>query len=85
MILTEAIALPFYFTGKTVYDVLLSDSLKYSGTGIDLNDGLSAAAKPLYMEIHPNAFATELTRMTAAKIGQRYWIMNWKTALRRNG
>ena len=25
-----------------------------------------------YMEIHPNAFATELSRMIAAKIGQRY-------------
>ena len=24
-----------------------------------------------YIEIHPNAFATELTRMIAAKIGQR--------------
>ena len=31
-----------------------------------------------YIEIHPNAFATELTRMIAAKIGQRYLIMNWK-------
>ena len=28
-----------------------------------------------YIEIHPNAFATELTRMIAAKIGQRYLIM----------
>ena len=27
------------------------------------------------MEIHPNAFATELIRMIAAKIGQRYLIM----------
>lgn len=33
-----------------------------------------------YIEIHPNAFATELTRMIAAKIGQRYLIMNWKMA-----
>ena len=38
-----------------------------------------------YIEIHPNAFATELTRMIAAKIGQRYLIINWKTAFRRNG
>ena len=38
-----------------------------------------------YIEIHPNAFATELTRMIAAKIGQRYLIMNWKMAFRLNG
>ena len=38
-----------------------------------------------YIEIHPNAFATELIRMIAAKIGQRYLIINWKTAFRRNG
>ena len=31
-----------------------------------------------YMEIHPNAFATELKRMIAAKIGQRYWIIKLK-------
>lgn len=30
-------------------------------------------------------FATELIRMIAAKIGQRYLIINWKTAFRRNG
>ena len=71
MILIEAIALPFYFTGKTAYDVLLSDSLKHSGAGIDLNDGLSAAARQLNIEIHPNALATELTRMTAANSTRR--------------
>ena len=38
-----------------------------------------------YIEIHPNAFATELIRMIAAKIGQWYLIINWKTAFRRNG
>ena len=37
-----------------------------------------------YIEIHPNAFATELTRMIAAKIGQRYLIMNWKMTFRLN-
>lgn len=31
-----------------------------------------------YMEIHPNAFATELSRMIAAKIGQRYLIIKLK-------
>ena len=31
-----------------------------------------------YIEIHPNAFATELTRMIAAKIGQRYLIIKLK-------
>ena len=31
-----------------------------------------------YIEIHPNAFATELISMIAAKIGQRYWIMTRK-------
>ena len=30
------------------------------------------------MEIHPNAFATELSRMIAAKIGQRYLIIKLK-------
>ncbi len=29
-------------------------------------------------EIHPNAFATELIRMIAAKIGQRYLIIKLK-------
>ena len=29
-------------------------------------------APVFYIEIHPNAFATELIRMIAAKIGQRY-------------
>ena len=31
------------------------------------------------MEIHPNAFATELKRMIIAKIGQRYRIIKLKT------
>ena len=31
------------------------------------------------MEIHPNAFATELKRMITAKIGQRYRIIKLKT------
>ena len=30
------------------------------------------------MEIHPNAFATELNRIIAAKIGQRYLIIKLK-------
>lgn len=38
-----------------------------------------------YIEIHPNAFATELISMIAAKIGQRYWIINWKITFLRNG
>ena len=28
-----------------------------------------------YIEIHPNAFATELIRIIAANTGQRYWII----------
>ena len=32
-----------------------------------------------YMEIHPNAFATELNRIIAAKIGQRYLIIKLNT------
>ena len=28
-----------------------------------------------YIEIQPNAFATELIRIIAAKIGHRYWII----------
>ena len=28
-----------------------------------------------YIEIHPNALATELIRIMAAKIGHRYWII----------
>ena len=31
-----------------------------------------------YMEIQPNAFATELNRMITAKIGQRYLIIKLK-------
>lgn len=38
-----------------------------------------------YIEIHPNAFATELISMIVAKIGQRYWIINWKITFLRNG
>ena len=37
------------------------------------------------MEIHPSAFATELIKMIAAKIGQRYLIIKTKIFLRRNG
>ena len=37
------------------------------------------------MAIQPSAFATELTRMMAAKTGQRYWIIKLKMTLRRNG
>lgn len=33
------------------------------------------------MEIHPNAFATELNKMIPAKIGHRYCIINRKTFL----
>ena len=37
------------------------------------------------IEIQPNALATELIRMIAAKMGQRYRIIKQKIALRRNG
>ena len=37
------------------------------------------------MEIHPNAFATELMRIIAAKTGHRYWIIKKKIFFLRNG
>ena len=37
------------------------------------------------MEMTPSAFATELMRMMAAKIGQRYFIIKLKTALAAEG
>ena len=37
------------------------------------------------MEIHPNAFATELIRIIAAKTGHRYWIIKKKIFFLRNG
>ena len=33
----------------------------------------------LYMEIHPNAFATELISIMTANTGHRYWTMIWNT------
>lgn len=36
------------------------------------------------MEIHPNAFATELNKMTPAKIGHRYCIIKAKIFFLRN-
>ena len=40
---------------------------------------LLSEVSSVYMEIQPNAFATELSRMITAKIGQRYWIIKRKT------
>ena len=37
-----------------------------------------------YIEIHPNAFATELIRIIAAKIGQMYLIITQKIFFLRN-
>ena len=37
------------------------------------------------MEMTPSAFATELMRMMAAKMGQRYFIIKLKMRLRRKG
>ena len=41
--------------------------------------------KFFYIEIHPRAFATELTRMMAANTGQRVRIIKLKTFFRRKG
>ena len=38
----------------------------------------------IYMEIQPNAFATELARIIIAKIGQRYLIMTTNIFFLRN-
>ena len=38
-----------------------------------------------YIAIQPRAFATELIRIMAAKMGHRYWIMKLKIFLRRKG
>ena len=39
----------------------------------------------VYMEMTPRALATELTRMMAAKMGQRYRSIKLNTGLRRKG
>ena len=44
-----------------------------------------ASAILFYIVIIPNAFATELIKMIAAKNGQRYLIIKQKIFLRRNG
>ena len=41
--------------------------------------GFSLILLYLYMEIHPNAFATELIRIMTANTGHRYWTMIWNT------
>ena len=41
--------------------------------------GFSLILLYFYMEIHPNAFATELIRIMTANTGHRYWTMIWNT------
>ena len=51
----------------------------------DTGRGLFACRKQGYIEIQPSALATELARMIAAKMGQRYRSIKLNTGLRRKG
>ena len=46
---------------------------------------LTAFILLIYMEINPNAFATELIKIMAAKIGHKYLIIKRKICLLLNG